>query len=95
MKGLNFLKDAVKAGNIPALEYKTYWDIRFDKQPKLDKIVANLTKIIDANKSTRALNTLAELSHATGSSSMNSQNEEMKKAALEKAREAAKFYQMS
>lgn len=30
-KGLNWLKEAVKKGHMPSLEYKTYWDIRFDR----------------------------------------------------------------
>jgi hypothetical protein len=32
-KGLNWLKDAMYKGDINALEYKTYWDIRFDRAP--------------------------------------------------------------
>ena len=28
-KGLNWLKEAVKKNHIGALEYRTYWDIRF------------------------------------------------------------------
>ena len=66
-KGLNWLKEAVKKNHMAALEYKTYWDIRFDRAPKLDKITANLEKIAEANKSARACNTLAELNHATSS----------------------------
>ena len=30
-KGLNWLKEAAKKGSLPAIEYKTYWDIRFDR----------------------------------------------------------------
>jgi hypothetical protein len=41
-KGLNLIKDSAKAGNIDALEYKTYHDIRFDARPQLDKILKNL-----------------------------------------------------
>lgn len=33
VKGLNWLKDAMYKGDINALEYKTYWDIRFDRAP--------------------------------------------------------------
>ena len=33
IKGLNWLKDAMYKGDINALEYKTYWDIRFDRAP--------------------------------------------------------------
>lgn len=32
-KGLNWLKEALKDGHLPSLEYKTYWDIRFEKVP--------------------------------------------------------------
>ena len=32
-KGLNLIKEAAKTGNIDALEYKTYHDIRFDERP--------------------------------------------------------------
>ncbi len=63
-KGMNWLKEAAKKGHLGALEYKTYWDIRFDKQPKIEKITANLNKIVEANGSARACNTLAELNHA-------------------------------
>lgn len=34
-KGLNWLKEAVKNGHLGALEFKTYWDIRFNKQPDI------------------------------------------------------------
>jgi TPR repeat protein len=94
-KGMNWIKEGVKKGHIASLEYKTYYDIRFDRTPKLEKITANLEKIIAANKSTRALNTMGELCHATGSGSMASQKEEVREAAMKKAGEAAKFYQMS
>jgi hypothetical protein len=30
-KGLSWLKEAIKNGHMPSMEYKTYWDIRFDK----------------------------------------------------------------
>ena len=45
-KGLNWLKEAVKKGHLPSIEYKTYWDIRFDRQPKLEKIKANLENAV-------------------------------------------------
>ena len=32
-RGLNLVKDAAKAGNIDAVEYKTYYDIRFEARP--------------------------------------------------------------
>lgn len=95
-KGLNWMKEAMKGGHIPALEYKTYWDIRFDRQPKLEKIVANLEKIIAANKSCRACNTLAELNHASGGAANNpNATEEQKLAAHEKAKLAARYYMTS
>jgi len=67
-KGLNWLKEAIKKGHLPSLEYKTYWDIRFDRQPKLPQIKENLEKIIEKNKSSRACNVLAELNHASAGS---------------------------
>ena len=38
-KGMNWVKTAATNGNIDALEYKTYYDIRFDKNPNLKKIL--------------------------------------------------------
>jgi len=67
-KGLNWIKEASKKGSFEALEYKTYWDIRFERAPNLTKITENLNKIVDTNKSCRACNTLAELNHAQGTS---------------------------
>jgi hypothetical protein len=69
-KGLNWLKEAAKNGHMPSIEYKTYWDIRFDKSPKIQTIKDNLQKIIDENNSARACNTLAELNHASASSKL-------------------------
>ena len=81
-KGLNWLKEAVKNDHLSAVEYQTYYDIRFNKQPNIKKIQQNLEKIIQANKSTRACNTMAEFMHA--------QNK------LENHKEqAAKYYLMS
>ena len=37
-KGVNWIKEAIKNGHMGALEYKAYYDIRFDKAPKLAKI---------------------------------------------------------
>ena len=71
-KGLNWLKEAVKKGHLPSIEYKTYWDIRFDRQPKLDKIKAALENAVKETKSTRACNTLAELNHASAGGSAES-----------------------
>ena len=67
-RGLLLLKEASKKGHMASLEYKTYWDIRFDKQPKIQVIKDNLQRIIDENKSPRACNTLAELNHASAGS---------------------------
>lgn len=83
-KGLNWLKDALKKGDINALEYKTYWDIRFDKAPKLEEIVENLEKVVQINKSARACNTLAELNHAAVSGATAQMTPELAAAALEK-----------
>jgi TPR repeat protein len=94
-KGLNWIKEAAKRGHMPSLEYKTYWDIRFERTPNLQKITENLNKIVDSLGSCRALNTLGELNHATGSGSMNSENPEMRQAAQAKAVLAAKYYQLS
>jgi len=69
-KGLNWLKEALKKGHLPSLEYKTYWDIRFDRSPKLGAIKENLAKIIETNKSPRACNVLAELNHASAGSDL-------------------------
>jgi len=41
-KGLNWIKDAAKKGNQEAIEYKTYWDIRFDRAPNLTRIIDDL-----------------------------------------------------
>ena len=94
-KGLNWLKDSLKLGNIDALEYKTYWDIRFDRAPKLDKIVENLEKVVQTNKSARACNTLAELNHASASGATAQMTPENAAAAVEKAKLAARYYMTS
>jgi TPR repeat protein len=59
-KAINWIKEAINNGNLDALEYKTYYDIRYDKQPKMKKLFKNLETIIEKTKSTRACNTLAE-----------------------------------
>lgn len=81
-KGLNWIKDAIKAGSMEALEYKTYYDIRFDKQPNMKKILKNLETIVEKTKSPRALNTLAEFN----------QVQDKKEGSQQ---EAAKYYSMS
>jgi TPR repeat protein len=63
-KGVNWIREAAKRGSIDALEYKTYWEIRFDKAPNLNTITKALEQIVAANKSPRACNTLAEINHA-------------------------------
>ena len=65
-KGLELVKQASKRGSQEAFEFKTYWKIRFDKAPNLEKITENLNTIIDTNKSCRASNILAEINHAQG-----------------------------
>jgi hypothetical protein len=59
-KGINWIKEAIKNGHIGALEYKTYHEIRFDKQPKLNKILKNLETIVEKTQGSRACNTLGE-----------------------------------
>ena len=63
-KGMSWIKEAVKNDHIQSLEYKTYWDIRFDKQPQMKKIISSLEQIVDKTKSVRACNTLAEFNYA-------------------------------
>ena len=59
-KGLNWIKEAEKQGHLPALEYKTYYDIRFEKHPSVEKILAGLERCAKESKSARACCTLAE-----------------------------------
>jgi len=94
-KGLNWLKEAVKNKHMGALEYQTYWNIRFSKTPQLQKIKDNLEAIINANKSTRACNTLAELNHASAGSDLAKSNPEAAVVAAQNKDNAAKFYMMS
>ena len=67
-KGLNWIKEASKKGSAEAKEFKTYWEIRFDRAPNLEKITKNLNDIIDSVGSSRACNVMAEINHATASS---------------------------
>ena len=97
-KGLNWLKEACKKGHLPSVEYKTYWDIRFDRQPKLEKIKANLENAVQETKSTRACNTLAELNHASAGGSAESLanlTPEAKTAAEAAKGIAANYYMIS
>lgn len=95
VKGLNMIKEAVKSGCMPALEYKTYWDIRFEQRPNLVKIKESLEKIVDSNKSCKALNILAELAHAQANAALANQDAAVKEEGEKLATEAAKYYQMS
>jgi len=81
-KGVNWIKEAVNNGHLGALEYKTYYEIRFDKQPKLNKILKSLETIVEKTRSTRACNTLGEFN----------QVQDKKEGHKE---EAAKYYSMS
>ena len=63
-KGINWIKEAVKNGHLPALEYKTYFDIRFERHPSIEKIIASLEKCASETRSPRACATLAEFCHA-------------------------------
>jgi len=94
-KGLNWLKEACKQNHMGAMEYKTYWEIRFDKAPQLIRIRENLEKIIEANKSCRACNTLAELNHASAGSELAKLNAEVADTAAKNREIAAKYYLMS
>ena len=76
------MKTAANNGHSLALEHKTYYDIRFDKQPNLKKIQTALESICESRQSTRACNTLAEFAHAQSKEEDNKEN-------------AAKFYAMS
>jgi len=46
-----------------AIEYKAYFDIRFSKDPVLEKIVSMLEKSVKGSNSSRAACTLAEIAH--------------------------------
>ena len=59
-KGINWIKEAAKNGHMGALEYKIYYEIRFDRQPNMKKLFANLETVIQKTKSTRACNMIAE-----------------------------------
>ena len=81
-KGLNWIKEAARNGHMGALEYKTYYEIRFDKQPKLNKILKNLETIVEKTRSSRACNTLGEFNQVQDKKEDHQQ-------------EAAKYYGMS
>ena len=81
-KGVNWIKEATKNGHLGAIEYKTYFDIRYDKQPNMKKLFKNLETVIEKTKSSRACNMLAEFN----------QIQDKKEGT---AGEAAKFYSIS
>lgn len=41
-KGYNWVKEASKNNHLGALEYRTYHEIRHDKQPNMKKLLVNL-----------------------------------------------------
>ena len=59
-KGFNWVKEAGKNGHIGALEYRVYYEIRYDKQPNMKKLQENLLTVVEKTKSSRALNMLGE-----------------------------------
>lgn len=65
-KGINWIKTSAKNGHVPSVEYKTYYDIRFDRHPNLKKIMQGLETVVaqSPNSCSRALNTIAEFAHA-------------------------------
>lgn len=90
------MKEAIKKGHILSIEYKTYWDIRFDRRPNLDKIRDNLRRVIEETNSPKACNTLAELNHAAAGNNdpaaLAHLSPEAKEAAEQAKVNAAKFY---
>ena len=82
-KGYNWVKTAAANGNIDAVEFKTYYDIRFSQNPNLKKILKGLEQVVkQKTDSSRACNTLAEFAHAQGKTEDNKVK-------------AAKYYKMS
>lgn len=45
--GANYIKTAAKNDHLHSIEYKTYYDIRFDRAPNLKKIMEGLEKVCD------------------------------------------------
>ena len=43
-----------------AVEYKAYYEIRYDRQPNLKKLFKNLESVVEKTKSWRACNMIAE-----------------------------------
>lgn len=96
-KGMSWMKEAVKGDCIEAIEYKTYYDIKFDKAPKLEKIIAGLEKIVSVNNSPAANNVLGELNHSLASTALGQakSDEKIAKQAAENSLNAAKYYLQS
>ena len=61
---MNWIKEAVKNNHLDSLEYKTFFDIRYDSQPKINKIFKNLEVIIDKTKSMKCSNMLGEFNQS-------------------------------
>lgn len=61
-KGAQWVDDAARRGSFAALEYKTYFDIRFGR-PNLEQVMSSLEKCATDYKSARACCTLAEVCH--------------------------------
>lgn len=81
-KGINWVKEAAKNGHMGAIEYKVYYEIRYDRQPNLKKVFKNLDTVVEKTKSTRACNMIAEFN----------QIQDKKEGTQQ---EAAKYYSMS
>lgn len=97
VKGLNWLKESLKKNHMLSFEYKTYFDIRFGKNPQISEIKDNLQKIIEHNKSSRACNVFAELAHASagGGGKLDDLNAEQTEKLNNYKDEAAKHYLIS
>lgn len=65
-----------------AVEYKAYYEIRYDRQPNLKKLFKNLETVVEKTKSWRACNMIAEFN----------QIQDKKEGT---AAEAARYYSMS
>ena len=81
-KGINWVKEAAKNGHLGAVEYKSYYEIRYDRQPNLKKLFKNLETVVEKTKSSRACNMIAEFN----------QIQDKKEG---RAIEAARYYSMS
>lgn len=59
-KGINWIKEGAKKGHMGSIEYKVYYEIRYDKSPNLQKLFKNLETVVEKTHSYRAINMLAE-----------------------------------